>query len=419
LWPTGIQQHISLWLQGEGFKGHLRGVFALFGLNQLADVDPLFQRLLQLPNRIKGLHPALAQQIQLREQTISGFKSLEIQLTDLAPFYLVAHGKLLLFAGDKATLDQFLAVWSGKQPSLAQQMQSDPSLASQFPYKVGQTFALHPRVLSELISVVTSNNIIQFLPQDVRLIVDTFASILPKIQLVTAQTNVDGLSLNMNSNIIMITAPPKHPIKTNFVASSEFLQLPTTRSQTSLLPVAASISLVGTIFSFPSISATIAAIAIPAFLKFTRQSKTSEAPINIKAIGDGAIAWFDAEHANTEGDPLPKHFPNGLSPNGVASGTYVMPAQKPCANGNPQYPRNSQQWDQEPWRSLKFGINRPHYFQYVYITSGTGTNAQFTIRAHADMDCDGKLSTYEVRGMVNPNTGEVERTNLIITDALE
>ena len=52
----------------------------------------------------------------------------------------------------------------------------------------------------------------------------------------------------------------------------------------------------------------LAAVAIPAFLKFIRKSKTSEAGINIKSIGDGAISWFDAEHSNDQGDPVAKHW---------------------------------------------------------------------------------------------------------------
>lgn len=163
----------------------------------------------------------------------------------------------------------------------------------------------------------------------------------------------------------------------------------------------------------------LAAVAIPAFLKFIRKSKTSEASLNLKSIGDGAVSWFDAEHADTNGDPLPKHFPSSLSPTGFATDVSTMPTAAPCSSSNPLYKKNSNRWEGSPWRNLKFGINKAHYFQYQYSQANTGTAAVFSLFAHADLDCDTKQSTYHVRANVAPQTGEVERTNLIITDALE
>ncbi|TNE49528.1 MAG: prepilin-type N-terminal cleavage/methylation domain-containing protein [Deltaproteobacteria bacterium] len=165
----------------------------------------------------------------------------------------------------------------------------------------------------------------------------------------------------------------------------------------------------------------LAAVAIPAFLKFIRKSKTSEAGINIKSIGDGAISWFDAEHSNSNGDPVAKHFPNTLSPTDVGNTGATVPTDAPCksANGTPLYTKNSANWEAEPWKSIKFGINKAHYFQYQYLPTSTGTASQFTIWARANLDCDGTESTYTVRATVNSTTGEVERTNVIVTEALE
>ena len=163
----------------------------------------------------------------------------------------------------------------------------------------------------------------------------------------------------------------------------------------------------------------LAAVAIPAFLKFIRKSKTSESGINIKAIGDGAVSWFDAEHADANGSPISKHFPNTSSPTGITDIGALVPSTAPCTGGNPLYVRDSARWESEPWKSLKFGINKAHYFRYQYQPTGTATASVFTVWAYANLDCDGTESTYTVRANVNGTTGEVERTQLIVTEALE
>ncbi len=162
----------------------------------------------------------------------------------------------------------------------------------------------------------------------------------------------------------------------------------------------------------------LAAVAIPAFLKYIKRSKASEASINIKAIIDGAVSWYDAPHSDTNGDPLAKHFPNSASPTGIADTTASEPASAPCSNGSPLYKATDGNWEAQPWKALKFGITKAHYFQYTYITSGSGKAAVVTVIANADLDCDGSLSTYDQRVSVQAN-GEIRRGELVITDALE
>ena len=171
----------------------------------------------------------------------------------------------------------------------------------------------------------------------------------------------------------------------------------------------------------------LAAVAIPAFLRFIRQSKTSEAPLNLKSMGDGAVAWYDADHTDVNGDPLTKHFPNAnTDPRATpADSVTTNPVALPCIGGGTDiagsalYSKNALRWDSYPWKSLKFGINSSHYYQYTYTQGGSGRDAKFTMVANADLDCDTTLSTYEMRGTVESNTGEIMRTNVIINEALE
>ncbi|MGZ7036514.1 MAG: pilin, partial [Ilumatobacteraceae bacterium] len=58
-----------------------------------------------------------------------------------------------------------------------------------------------------------------------------------------------------------------------------------------------------------AIIGVLAAVAIPAFLKYIRRSKTIEATMNIRKLFDGSVAYFEAEHANSTGGTLAKQFP--------------------------------------------------------------------------------------------------------------
>jgi type IV pilus assembly protein PilA len=49
----------------------------------------------------------------------------------------------------------------------------------------------------------------------------------------------------------------------------------------------------------------LAAVAIPAFMKYIRRSKTSEATMNIRKIFDSSVSYYQEEHALRDGTPLP------------------------------------------------------------------------------------------------------------------
>lgn len=53
------------------------------------------------------------------------------------------------------------------------------------------------------------------------------------------------------------------------------------------------------------------------------------------------------------------------------------------------------------WLAVGFEISDPHLFQYQLISSGTGANARFTIRAAADKNCDGKYLVLEQQATVD------------------
>jgi type IV pilus assembly protein PilA len=128
----------------------------------------------------------------------------------------------------------------------------------------------------------------------------------------------------------------------------------------------------------------LAAVAIPAFIKYLRQAKTAEAPPNLKKIFDAAATYFDKEHIKRDGSAIvDSQFPAsaGPTPATIPPGKKVVPA--------------NDAWDIATWKALQFEINDPLYFSYEFVSSGTNNSAMFTARAQADLDGDGEPSTYE------------------------
>ena len=134
----------------------------------------------------------------------------------------------------------------------------------------------------------------------------------------------------------------------------------------------------------------LAAVAIPAFMKYIRRSKTSEATMNIRKIFDSSVSYYNGEHAARNGTILDKQFPETVA---------ETPANTAC-NGasSKKHAPQANMWDNDSWQSLNFAVEDPFLFQYSYTSTGAaapGTDSAFTARANGDLNCDGVLSTFE------------------------
>lgn len=105
-------------------------------------------------------------------------------------------------------------------------------------------------------------------------------------------------------------------------------------------------------------------------------------------IADGARAYYEAEHVTAQGVVLPPQFP-GDAP--------VTPAASPCDQGDLRYAPDPQRWVHPTWQALHFAVDQPHPYRYAFVAGPTG----FTARALGDLDCDGRLSTFERVGTVD------------------
>ena len=113
----------------------------------------------------------------------------------------------------------------------------------------------------------------------------------------------------------------------------------------------------------------LAAVAIPAFMKYIRRSKTTEAAMNIRKMYDSTVTYFEAEHATSTGDIVARQFPdaNAWTPSGTAC---AEPGQKFApATHLPD-------WSTATWQALNFSLDDPFYYAYQSFGKPAGAAAK-------------------------------------------
>jgi type IV pilus assembly protein PilA len=146
----------------------------------------------------------------------------------------------------------------------------------------------------------------------------------------------------------------------------------------------------------------LAAVAIPAFMKYIKKSKTTEASQFVKKIYDGArVYYMDNNTKRGAINPQPSQFPAEVGAWTAEAGC--------CANGgdNEKCAPQSAQWDTPSWKALKFSVDDPHYYAYNYLSPQvSGDGANYTSLARGDLDCDDTFSTFSMFGKIASSMGD-------------
>jgi type IV pilus assembly protein PilA len=136
-----------------------------------------------------------------------------------------------------------------------------------------------------------------------------------------------------------------------------------------------------------------AALGIYGVRKYIANAKTAEARNSLGQIGQVAALAYEKNHA--------------LCP----SASKPIPANAASIRGT-KYQSTEAEWKADArkhagFACLGFWISTPQYFQYSYDATPDG---QFTATAHGDLNGNGKLSTFILRGHVSGNTLMVSPT---------
>jgi hypothetical protein len=144
----------------------------------------------------------------------------------------------------------------------------------------------------------------------------------------------------------------------------------------------------GGLMSPVAVAGIIAAVSIPAFMKYKKKSESSEARAHLMKLASGAqMAWMDSS-APGQINPGPPALP------GPSAGP-TPPLGTCCQQGGRCQP-NAVLWAEDPWKTLKFSMDDPHLYSYEYKLDPDGRS--FTVMAYGDLDCDGAYSTFSMKG---------------------
>ena len=164
-----------------------------------------------------------------------------------------------------------------------------------------------------------------------------------------------------------------------------------------------------------AIIGVLAAVAIPAFVKYIRRSKTVEATMNLRKMYDGAVAYYVGEHADVAGNIANKQFPiSGPSIPDLATLSSLQLAGK-------RYLSSPTDWKQGGWSALEFSISDGQNFAYTFVNPAPGqfgTNAKAQMIANGDQNGNQVYSTFE-RDMVGTLEGVQGGTAMYTTNEIE
>jgi type IV pilus assembly protein PilA len=136
-----------------------------------------------------------------------------------------------------------------------------------------------------------------------------------------------------------------------------------------------------------------AVLAVYGVRKYLANAKMAEARNALGQIAKDAAAAYEKNHALC---------PSASSP---------VPRSLASIRGS-KYQSAQADWEVDRSRNagfacLQFSMDEPQYFQYSYVASPQG---RFEATAHGDLNGDGKVSTFIVRGEVSASTLTVAPT---------
>lgn len=160
----------------------------------------------------------------------------------------------------------------------------------------------------------------------------------------------------------------------------------------------------------------LAAIAIPAFTRYIRKSRTSEAAGHLNKLWAGSVTYYMSDFTTItdgKGVALSKQFPG---PNG----SWERGSVDCCSQPGGRCPGGSTVWASDAvWVALKFAIADAHNYVPGYTSSGDGTTAKFTAVALGDLNCNFIYSEFRRDGYVTPTGDVAGQTQAIVTREFE
>jgi hypothetical protein len=154
----------------------------------------------------------------------------------------------------------------------------------------------------------------------------------------------------------------------------------------------------------------LAAIAIPAFVKYEQGAKASETSFMLDQMYYGARNYLETPRYDVQGQQLPPQLPPSVD------WTPAVPCCQQSGGAGKCDPFSNQAaWQHPTWQALEFAVEDPFYYQYRFLNQG----GQVLFQAQGDLDCDGEMSLITLRGTVQPDGVLVRAVGLEKQNELE
>jgi prepilin-type N-terminal cleavage/methylation domain-containing protein len=156
----------------------------------------------------------------------------------------------------------------------------------------------------------------------------------------------------------------------------------------------------------------LAAVAIPAFTRYVKKSRTAEAVGHLNKEWAGSLTYYETDHVTSGGGMLPKQFPG-------PSAAWASASECGCMTGS-RCPGGVSVWNTDGvWQALNFSIPDPHNYLPGYSGDLTGTAAVFTAYAKGDLNCNATLAEFIRAGGVNTNGDVTGSYQPVVVNELE
>jgi hypothetical protein len=139
-----------------------------------------------------------------------------------------------------------------------------------------------------------------------------------------------------------------------------------------------------------------AAVFVPAFVKELHASRFVEPTDGLARLGQAAVAHAEAHEQFPDSAPL-------------------TPAAPPRGKKEADPPGT---WDHPTWKALSFRASAdgvPHAYSFAFDSQ----RSAFVAQARGDLDGDGVLSTFEIRGAMRPGEKPQVAPGMTIDSELE
>jgi type II secretory pathway pseudopilin PulG len=134
----------------------------------------------------------------------------------------------------------------------------------------------------------------------------------------------------------------------------------------------------------------LASVAIPAYLSYIKESRTSEARHNLQGLFKRVEIYITNEHPDpATGEVYSMVIPDSTGPSPGATCCVI--------SGSPKCAPDGAYWTGPTWKAIGFRMSKGHFYQYEINKI---SDTQFSVVAYSDLDCDGTLSTYTLAGEI-------------------